>query len=97
MPAPLPGTAEDKALWARAEQIAEALVDEEDRAILTALDRAFEHRKGLESGTPSDSSVLEPLFEESRHDLEGAKVWAQRVWDVLNGRIWDYSPAPTSE
>jgi len=97
MPVPIPDSAEDKALWARAELIAQALVNEEDLMITNALDNAFDYRQGLETDTPPDSPVLEPLFEEARQDLEGAKVLAYRIWDIINGHIWNYSPIPATK
>jgi hypothetical protein len=89
MPKPIPDSPEDKALWDRAEQLAEALLDDHDRAIATAIDDAFCHKEGLLKGEAADSEYSEQLFLEAQHDMELGLELADRVWSVLHARLFD--------
>jgi len=87
MPTPLPDTPEDKALWARAEQIAEELIDLHDRAVASAIDDAFDHKTSLAAGKAGDSDVSERLFAEAQADLAAAQLLAERIWIVLHAGL----------
>lgn len=83
MPRPIPDSTEDRALWSRASHLAEALLDERERAIADAIDDAFCHKEGLLRGEPADTEYSEQLFREAQYDMELGVELAHRVWTVL--------------
>jgi hypothetical protein len=83
MPKPMSGSPEDKALWIRAEQLAETLLDERERAIADAIEDAYCHKEALLKGEPADTAYSEQLFREAQDDMEMGVELANRVWTVL--------------
>lgn len=65
MPIPIPDTEDDKALWVRAEQLAEELLDFHDRAPVMAQDDVRTHQGYLEKGESAEHEFFERLFLEA--------------------------------
>lgn len=84
MPKPIPDSPEDKALWARAEELAHGLLDTHEGAIAAAIDDAFFHKRTLLDGAPVESDYSEALLEEAKADPELGLELAERVWQVLH-------------
>lgn len=84
MPTPIPDSPDDKALWARAEELAHGLLDTHDGAIAAAIDDAFFHKRALLDGTPAESDFSEALLAEAKVDPELGLELAERVWQVLH-------------
>lgn len=84
MPRPIPDSPEDKALWARAEQLAQGLLDSHEGGIAAAIDDAFFHKKALVDGAEAESEYSEALMAEAQADPELGLELAERVWQVLH-------------
>lgn len=89
MPKPAVGSPEDQALWGRAEQLAQELLDDHDCAIANALDEAFSHKQNLELGREPETEFSERLTAEAKDDMEGGQELADRLWTVLH--TWIFS------
>ena len=88
MPIPIPDTEDDKALWVRAEQLAEELLDFHDRAPVMAQDDVRTHQGYLEKGESAEHEFFERLFLEAATEPDRVKLLLERIWIVYQHSLW---------